>query len=230
MIKYHNDLIQGTDEWRAARCGLLTASEMKHIITPAKLQYASNDKEKSHLYEILAQRITQYVEPQYISDDMMRGKDDELEAKLEYEKHYSRVQDVGFITNEISGFTLGCSPDGLVGEDGLIECKSRRQKFQIETILDGSMPEEYMLQVQTGLLVSGRKWCDFISYCGGMHMIVVRVEANKEIHEKIIAAATIFHDKLVSLLGKYAEKISYQALNKDRLIPTTRRVVQEITI
>ena len=53
-----------------------------------------------------------------------------------------------------------------MGDDGLIECKSRRQKFQVETISADQVPAEYMLQIQTGFLVSGRKWLDFISYCG----------------------------------------------------------------
>ncbi len=73
MITYYPDLIQGSDEWKSARCGLLTASEMKLIITPTTLKIASNDKERAHLYELLAQRITRYVEPSYISDDMLRG-------------------------------------------------------------------------------------------------------------------------------------------------------------
>src|ERR1700677_567126 len=108
-IKYHADLIQGSEEWAAARCGLLTASEMRLILTPT-LKIASNDKERSHLYELLAQRITGYVEPHYISDDMLRGKEDEIEARLLYDQHYARVQDVGFVTNNRWGFTIGYSP------------------------------------------------------------------------------------------------------------------------
>ena len=71
-IRIYPDMIQGSDEWFAARCGLLTASEMHLIITPS-LKAASNEKERMHLYELLAQRITRYVEPSYIGDNMLRG-------------------------------------------------------------------------------------------------------------------------------------------------------------
>ena len=112
-ITYHPDLIQGSEEWHAARCGLLTASEMKLIITPPSatsgkgLKAAGNDKERAHLYELLAQRITKYVEPSYVSDDMLRGKEDEIYARALYAEHYAPVTDMGFITNDKWGFTLG---------------------------------------------------------------------------------------------------------------------------
>ena len=215
-IKYHYDLIQGTEQWYAARCGLLTASEMKNIITPAKLQYASNDKERGHLYELLAQRITNYVEPHYVSDDMMRGQADEVDAKCAYEKHYAKVTDCGFLTNDKWGFTLGYSPDALVGDDGLIEIKSRRQKYHLETMLAGTMPDEFRIQVQTGLLVSERKWCDFISYCGGMPMFVRRIAADKVIQDSIVEAAAHFHNKMSENLIKYSEIAG-------KFIPTVRR-------
>src|SRR6185503_2135159 len=121
-IRYHPELIQGSDEWLAARCGMLTASEMKLIITPS-LKAASNDKERSHLFELMAQRVTGYVEPAYVSDDMLRGMADEVEARILYAKHYAPVTDMGFITNDRWGFTIGCSPDGLIGNDGMLECK-----------------------------------------------------------------------------------------------------------
>ena len=170
-VTYNKELVQGSDEWLAARCGLLTASEMHLIVTPT-LKAASNDKERSHLYELLAQRITQYVEPSYISDSMLRGQEDELDAVDLYARKYAPVEIVGFVTNDRWGFTLGYSPDGLVGEDGLIECKSRNQKYQLRTLIDyvsaGAIDPDFMIQVQTGLMVSERKWCDLVSYCGGL--------------------------------------------------------------
>lgn len=225
MIKYYKDLLQGSELWISQRCGLLTASEMKHIITPAKLQYAQNDKERSHLYELLAQRITKYVEPHYISDEMLRGQGDESYARETYHEKYAQVETCGFITNDEWDFTLGYSPDGLVGDDGVIECKSRRQRFQIETILNGVMPQEYLIQVQTGLLVSGRSWCDFISYCGGMHMVTIRVEADKVVQDAIVAAATVFHEKMDALLKQYADRL---ADTNARLVPTERVIEQEM--
>jgi len=226
MIKYHTDLIQGSDEWLQARCGLLTASEMRLIITPAQLKAANNDNSRAHLYELLAQRITKYVEPHYISDDMVRGQEDEVDARIKYNETYAPVQDVGFVTNDEWGFTLGYSPDGLVGDDGLIEAKSRRQKFQIETIIASQMPSDYLLQCQTGLLVTRRKWLDFISYSGGLPMITLRIYPDHEIHAAILAAASAFENNLAEKLTAY-----HAALKSDvRLIPTKRRVEQEIVI
>jgi predicted phage-related endonuclease len=93
------------------------------------------------------------------------------------------------VTNDDHGFVIGYSPDGLVDDDGLIECKSRRQKFQVETILADRVPEEYMLQIQTGLLVTGREWLDFVSYCAGLPMFIKRVFPDARYQEAIIAAA-----------------------------------------
>jgi len=229
VIEYHDDLEQGSAEWLAARCGLLTASEMKLILTPT-LKFADNDKSRAHLWELLAQRITQHVEPHFVGDDQMRGYEDEITARFLYAEKYAPVTEMGFITNDRWGFTLGYSPDGLVGDDGLIECKSRRQKYQIQTLIENApektIPEEYRLQVQTALLVSERKWCDFISYSGGLPMVTIRVFPDPATQEAIVKAATAFEAKI-------AEKIAaYDALQKSdtRLIPTERRIEEEIHV
>jgi hypothetical protein len=229
MIQYHDDLVQGSDEWLAARCGLLTASEMKLILTPT-LKPADNDKSRAHLWELLAQRITGHVEPHFVGDDQMRGYEDEIQARFLYAEKYAPVEEMGFITNDRWGFTIGCSPDGLVGDDGMIECKSRRQKYQIQTLIENAatdtIPEEYRLQVQTALLVTERKWCDFVSYSGGLPMVTIRVLPDPAMQEAIIKAATAFEAKI-------AEKLAtYDALQKSpaRLIPTERRVEMEITV
>lgn len=93
-ITYHYNIVQGSDDWLAMRCGLLTASEMKLILTPT-LKIASNDKERAHTYELLAQRITGYVEPHYISDDMLRGQEDQFLAAASYSREYAPVQTSG---------------------------------------------------------------------------------------------------------------------------------------
>lgn len=225
MIQYHADLVQGSEEWLAARCGLLTASEMKLILTPT-LKIASNGDERAHLYEMLAQRITGYVEPHYVSDDMLRGMDDEIEARIKYAETYAPVRDMGFITNDEWGFAIGFSPDGLVGDDGFIECKSRRQKFQAETIINGTLPNDFALQIQTGMLVSGRRWCDFISYCGGMPMMTVRVGPDLWMQEAIIKAATAFERRIAEKMEQYQQAL----LSGARLLPTERRIELEMFI
>ncbi|HRE42766.1 MAG TPA: YqaJ viral recombinase family protein, partial [Terricaulis sp.] len=190
-IKYH-DVTQGSDEWFALRCGLLTASEIKLIMTPT-FKAAANDKERGHLFELLAQRITRYVEPSYIGEDMLRGYDGEVIARELYHKTFAPVTEMGFITNDKWGFTIGYSPDGLVGENGQIEIKSRKQKLQVQSVVidvaNGQAPVEHLLQVQSGLLVSERDWCDFLSYSPGLPMTAVKVAPDPVIHEAIVNIA-----------------------------------------
>jgi hypothetical protein len=218
---YHDKIQQGSVEWYAARLGLMTASEMKHVLTPT-LKLANNDKTKAHVYELLAQRISGYVEPIFESFDMLRGCEDEIEARLLYSKNYEPVTECGFITNDKWGFTLGFSPDGLVGDDGLIECKSRKQKYQVQTIVEWSAadkaPDEYMLQIQTGLLVSERKWCDFISYSGGLPMTTIRVFPDPVIQNAIVTAATDFEERIATARTIYDAMMASGA----RLLPTKR--------
>jgi hypothetical protein len=230
-ITYYDNVTQGSDEWLALRCGLLTASEMKLILTPKQLKPASNDAERAHVYELLAQRITRYVEPHYISDDMLRGQEDQFYASAAYSREYAPVQEVGFVTNDEWGFTIGYSPDGLVGDDGLIEAKSRRQKYQFQTIIEcvesQTIPDDFVLQVQTGLLVTRRKWCDFISYCGGAHMLTIRVYPDLRVQEAIIAAATAFEAQIAEKIAKYRAIVDSKSV---RLLPTERRIEQEIVL
>lgn len=227
MITYHDTVEQGSEAWMALRCGLLTASEMKLIVTPT-LKAASNDKERAHMYELLAQRITGYVEPSYISDSMLRGMEDEIEARLQYSKTYAPVEEVGFITNDKWGFTIGYSPDALVGDDGLIECKSRNQKYQIMTLCNyvsaDTIDPDFMIQCQTGLLVSERKWIDLVSYCGGLPMATVRVLPDEKIQAAILDAATAFEKRLSEAHERYQSVINGNA----RLIKTERKIIQEM--
>lgn len=244
-IIYYEDLVQGSDEWFAARCGLLTASEMHLIVRPPpkvetrikkngepykQREYtpAESAAESAHLYELLAQRITQYVEPRYVGDDMLRGKEDEIEAVALYSKSYAPVEAVGFVTNDKWGFTLGYSPDGLVGEHGQIECKSRNQKLQIRTLVDyvsgGAIDPDFMIQAQTGLLVTERAWCDLVSYCGGLPMATVRVLPDPPMQAAILEAASAFETRLAQTHDKYQSVLASTA----RLIPTERKIYQEM--
>lgn len=224
-IKYYTEIYQGSDEWLAMRRGLLTASEMKHIITPKTLAYASNDKERAHLYELVAQRISNYTEPCYVGDDMVRGMEDEIYARIAYSENYASVREVGFITNDKWGFTLGYSPDGLVGDDGTIEIKGRKQKFQVQTIIDWEMPSDYLIQVQSGLLISERSWCDFISYHGGLPMAVIRVHADYIVQDAIEEMAGLFEAKLSEKVRLYQDRLLSNSTN---LVITERRIEQEI--
>jgi hypothetical protein len=224
-ITYHRDLIQGSDEWMAARIGLLTASEMKLVLTPT-LKIANNDKTRSHCYELAAQRISGYVEPSYIGDNMLRGWEDEIKARDLYAATYEPVEEVGFVTNDRWGFTLGYSPDSLVGAKGLIEAKSRVQKYQVQTIVEGAVPDDFTLQLQTGLLVTEREWIDFISYSGGLPMVTMRVFPDEEIQRAIIEAASDFEAKVQKIVTSFQDIVSAGG----RYIPTERTVVQEMYV
>lgn len=225
----HDNLVQGSDEWHQARCGLLTASEIGLILTPT-LKIADNDKTRMHVWELAAQRITNYVEPTYVGDAMLRGHVDEITARGLYSERVAPVTETGFVTNDRWGFTLGCSPDGIVGDDGLIECKSRIQKYQIQTIVehyrDGGIPADYILQVQGQMLVTERKWCDFISYSGGLPMIPMRVEADPEIQDKIIEAATKMEVRINEAVADYQAAIE----SEPEVIPTERTIEEEMII
>ena len=224
MIRYHADIEQGSDEWLAVRRGIITASEMHLLLTPT-LKVAANDKSRAHIYELAAQRISGYTEPHYIGSEMLRGQEDEILARALYAEKIAPVTECGFITNDAHGFTLGYSPDGLVSDDGLIECKSRRQKYQIQTIAEhkpaGTIPDEYVMQAQTGLLVTGRKWLDFVSYCGGLPMCVIRVYPDAKIHTAILDAASAAEVEIAAKLQKYVQAAA-------GLLPTERRIEQEM--
>lgn len=222
-IKYHTDLIQGSDEWKEIRRGKLTASEMHLILTPT-LKMAANDKERAHVWELAAQRISGYVEPSYIGDNQLRGWEDEIFARDLYSKKYHPVQEVGFVENDRWGFTIGYSPDGLVGDDGLLECKSRKQRIQVQTIATNSVDAEFVLQIQTGLLVSERPWLDHCSYSGGLPMLTIRVYPDPVIQAAILEAASAFEQRVAQRMIEYNSVLASGA----RLLPTERRIEMEM--
>lgn len=227
-ITIHNDLVQGSDEWLRARCGLITASEVKLLLTPT-LKRADNDKSRAHLWELAAQRISNHVEPVYVTDDMLRGHEEEFYARQLYAEKIAPVEEVGFVTNDGFGFTLGCSPDGIVGSDGLIEIKSRRQKYQVQTIVEhwreGTPPSDYILQVQTAMLVTDRAWCDLISYSGGLPMIPMRIERDPKIGAAIIDACAAAETKIAEIIEDF-----FAAVEARKLHPTERRIEAEMYV
>lgn len=223
MIHVH-DVEQGTDEWHDARRGLVTASAVGKLITPATRRPANNDASRALTFELVAERITGYTEPTYPTRDMERGTYDEPDARAAYNEHIAPVTKCGFMTRDDWGFTIGFSPDGLVGDDGLIEIKSRRQKVQLATILAGEIPPENMAQCQAGLLVSGRKWIDYVSYCGGMPLWVKRIPPDPEWQDAILEAVDTFEERARLTIDAYRTKAV-------GLPPTTRiPMIEEMRI
>lgn len=218
------DVIQGSDDWLDQRRGIVTASVVGQLVTPKTMRPAANDKSRSIVALLVAERITGYTEPAYVSDDMLRGGTEELRARDLYAEFYERpVREFGFLLRKEDTWQLGFSPDGLVGEDGLIEVKSRLAKLHLRTILADEVPAEFMAQCQAGLLVSGREWLDFISFCGGMPMWHKRVLPDDAWHDAIIAAVEQFELTAAEMVAEYEAKTEG--------LPATKRLVhQEMVI
>lgn len=172
---------------------------------------------------LTAERITDYTEDTFTSNDMLRGKEAEPFAVDTYSKNFAPVTTVGLMVLEQDGWRLGFSPDGLVGDEGLVEVKAPRQKTQLTTVLAGKVPADHMAQLQAGLLVSGRKWIDFLSFNGGMHLWRKRVYPIPAWHSAIIAAVKQFEATSADMIARY------NAATID--LPMTERVVfEEIVI
>jgi hypothetical protein len=198
-----DDLEQGSPEWLDARRGIVTASVVGQLITPGTIKPASNDTSRALTMVLAAERITGRTEPVYVNGDMERGTWDEPIIRDLYREHYAPVAEVGFMVEDRWGVRIGYSPDGLVGDDGLIECKSPRAKTHFATILADAVPGYNMAQIQCGLLVSGRAWCDFISYRDGWPLYVKRVHPDPKWCDAIINAATLAEHNIGALIATY---------------------------
>ena len=205
---YHHDIEQGSDDWLALRRGVITASTVSRLIT-ATGKPANNDTSRAQLLQLLAERITGESEASFYSDDMARGHMLEPLARDIYSKHRHPVTECGFVTAQFDGTTIGYSPDGLVGDDGLIEIKSPRQKNHLKWLLVGEVPAEHRLQVQTGLAVTGRAWADFISYAPGLPLFVVRCERDEATIAQLISAATAAEQWIEALMNDYTETAAH---------------------
>jgi len=198
----YESLEQGTDEWLAARAGLVTASVVGKLITPS-LKLADNETSRGLIETLAAERITGHVDFVFPNADMQRGTMDEPYCRDIYAANYAPVTEVGFMRLDTDDYSLGFSPDGAVAADGLIEIKSRRPRIQMHTILSGSVPMANRAQIQAGLFVSGREWLDFISYAGGWHMYVERVYPDPKWFEVIHEAATKAEKDITDLIARY---------------------------
>lgn len=217
-LKILADLAQGTDEWRAARCGMVTASVVGQLLTPTR-RIADNETSRGLTLSLVAERITGHVDETFMSADMWRGIEDEPIARDLYREHHAPVEEVGLMVradDDWGGYRIGYSPDGLVGDEGLIECKSRLQKVHLRTILTDEIPAENMAQLQCGLLVSGRAWIDYLSYCGGMPLWTKRAYPDPTWFDAIVQAVAKFESNAAAYAFRYREAV--------RGLPTTERV------
>lgn len=155
-------IVQGTDEWRAIRLGKLTASRMADAVAKTKTGWGAS--RANLMAELVAERLTGASADRFTNDAMRWGTEYEPEARAAYQfmKSYDVVQ-IGFVTHPLLPMS-GASPDGLVGDLGLVEIKCPNTATHIETLLDGKVPGKYVTQIQWQLSCTGRAWCDFVSY------------------------------------------------------------------
>jgi putative phage-type endonuclease len=204
-VRYYWGIEQGSDEWHALRRGVITASTISLLIT-STVKPANNATSRTAIYKLLAERITGESESSFYNDDMMRGHMLEPGARDLYAKHTSReVRECGFVTRRTNGIQLGYSPDGLVGDDGIIEIKAPLPKKHLASMLSDSVPSEYVSQVQTGLAVTGRQWCDFISYAPGLPLFIKRVPRDEITIAQLVLAAQAAEEILAGLMVRYQE-------------------------
>lgn len=201
-LEIFDTLDQGTPEWIAARCGVLTASVIGRLLTPTG-KVANNDTSRGLTLTLTAERITGYVEEMNVTPAMWRGTFEEPYARAAYAEHYAPVTEIGFMLRDFGGFKIGYSPDGLVGDDGLIEIKSRGQKTHVRHVLAGIVPSENYAQLQTGLLVSGRDWIDYVSFSGGLPLWVKRVKPDPDWQSALLDAAAKFEADVQDIVARF---------------------------
>lgn len=167
--------VQRSPEWWLARRGLPTASDFDKILTPATLKPSVS--QGKFICELIAQKFAS-VYPDtdgYVSPAMQNGIDTEDDARNWYEfQEDVDVQQVGLCVSDCERY--GCSPDGLIGDEGCLELKCPSLETQAKYLLEGGLPREYRCQCHGQLIVTGRKWIDFVSFCPGLPTHKFRVE------------------------------------------------------
>lgn len=153
---------QRTDEWFAERCGKVTASRIADVMAKTKTGWGAS--RKNYMAQLVAERITKTVADSYSNAAMQWGIETEPEARQAYEaRQLCTVTEVGFVPHPTID-NAGASPDGLVGDDGLVEIKCPNTSTHIDTLLSGKIADKYIKQMQWQMACTGTAWCDFVSY------------------------------------------------------------------
>lgn len=198
---------QRTDEWYSARLGKVTASRLSDVMAKTKSGYGA--ARKNYMMELICQKLSGEAQEGFTSAAMQRGIDMEPIAKAAYEADKELfVEDCGFIQHPAkSGF--GASPDGLVGDDGLIEIKCPNTATHLEFLKTGKPDRKYILQMHGQMLCTGRKWCDFVSYddrLAGLEYKCVRADYDENLANEIILEVKKFLNEMDDQL-KEIEKL-----------------------
>ena len=201
---------QGSVEWHLARCGKVTASRIDGIIATTKTGYASS--RHNYMAELIAERLTGVPADSYSSPAMKWGTETEPPARDAYAFHTGAdVTEIGFVFHPTIPES-GASPDGLVGEHGLVELKCPNTATHIETLLGASVPRKYVSQMQWQMACTGRDWCDFASFDPrmpeDMRLFVRRLERSPSEIKALEFAVLEFLDELQAKIEKLQNSVS----------------------
>lgn len=189
---------QGTDEWKSSRLGRPTASNFSNIVTTTG--YPSK-QQKKYMYKLAGEKVSGNSEDIFQNSAMLRGIELEPEARDFYSIVKGvDVKQVGLCLDDNEQF--GASPDGLVGDDGLLEIKCPTMPVHVEYLLNNSLPTAYFQQVQGQMLVTGRKWCDFLSYSSGIRPLLIRVDRDEDFIKKLHIELIVFCKQLDEVINK----------------------------
>lgn len=201
---------QRSDEWFAARLGKVTASRVADLM--AKTKSGPSASRANYMADLIVERMTGQKAEGFTSAAMQWGTDTEPQARAAYEfLTDANVTETGFVLHpSIADF--GASPDGLVGEDGLLEVKCPATATHIETLLTETVPAKYITQMQAQMACTGRAWCDFVSFDprmpGDMQLWVKRVPCDpafmSQMEGEVEAFLAELAQKLDALTQRYA--------------------------
>jgi len=153
---------QRSDEWFAARIGKVTASRVADVLAKTKTGYSTT--RDNYMAQLVCERLTGEKGESFNNAAMQWGTETEPLARISYEvAHNVLVDEVGFVPHPTIEMA-GASPDGLVGDDGLLEIKCPNTATHIETLLSQTVPGKYNTQMQFQMACTGRSWCDFVSF------------------------------------------------------------------
>lgn len=189
---------QRTEAWFLQRLGKATGSRIADIIAKTKSGYSAS--RENYQAQLVVERLTNKPTEGYTNSAMQWGTDTEPLARAAYEMARDvMVEEVGFVDHPIV-YMSGASPDGLVGEDGLIEIKCPNTATHIDTLLTQTIPAKYIPQIQWQLSCTNRKWCDFVSFDPRMpdnlQLYIQRVEFHPEYVEMLIKEVSVFLDEV----------------------------------
>lgn len=206
-----SEIIQGSDEWHAQRLGKLTASRIADMMAKTKQGWGAS--RANYAAQLVCERLTGQRTETFTNDAMRFGTENEPFARAAYEFRTDNAVDLVSFINHPKIDMSGASPDGLVGIDGLIEIKVPNSATHIDTLLSETIPQKYELQMAWQMAVTGRQWCDYVSFDPRlpeeMRLFVKRYPRDNTLITDLEREAEIFlaeiDDTIKRLRRQYAE-------------------------